>query len=181
MAPFTAADISNPARYLGDPGASSANPPADTTFAVNIPAGTTISLVVFYVNVSPAGSDAAYQLMLDQDAFCGPPVPIIVAGGFSLTTEGCSPGNRAIDPGETVTVGLTLKNNGVAATTNLVATLLSGGGVTSPSGPQNYGVIPSGGMTTRKLHFYCGQCSLVRRNNYRRAPVERQRKSASEC
>ena len=76
MAPFTAADISNPARYLGDPGASSANPPVDTTFAVNIPAGATISLVVFCVNVSPAGSDAAYQLILDQDAFCGPPAPV---------------------------------------------------------------------------------------------------------
>ena len=39
MAPFTAADILSAARYLGDPGASSGNPPADTTFAVNIPGG----------------------------------------------------------------------------------------------------------------------------------------------
>jgi hypothetical protein len=153
MSPFAAADIANSARYLSDAGTSSGNPPVDTTFAVNIPAGATVALVVFSTNVSPASQGAMYQLILDQDAFCGPPAPSIAANGSSIVTEGCSPANNTVDPGETVVVGLTLKNNGGAATTNLVATLLSSGGVTNPSAPQNYGVIASGGMTTRNFSF----------------------------
>ncbi|HEU0209070.1 MAG TPA: dockerin type I domain-containing protein [Candidatus Udaeobacter sp.] len=152
MAPFAAADISNSGRYLGDPGVSSGSPPVDTSFAVNVPAGATVSLVVYNVNTSPAGTGASYQIMLDQDAFCGTG-PVIVNGGSALVTEGCSPGNSVIDPGEAVTVGFTLKNNGVSATTNLVATLLSSGGVTNPGSAQNYGVIASGGMATRNFTF----------------------------
>src|SRR4030095_4104590 len=84
MAPFAPADISNAARYLADPSVSSGNPPVDVTFGVNIPANTSIALVVWNVNASPAGQGAAYQLILDQDAFCGPPAPIIGANGSSL-------------------------------------------------------------------------------------------------
>jgi len=62
-----------------------------------------------------------------------------------ITAESCSPGNNAIDPGETVTVNFGLSNVGTANTSNLVATLLATGGVASPSGPQNYGALAAGG------------------------------------
>ena len=155
QAPFAAADISNAARYLGDPGVSSANPPVDTTFSVNIPAGANVALVVFQsaVNTAPQGQGAIYQLILDQDIFCGPPAPNIVPNGSALIKEGCVPPNSAVDPGETVTVDLRLLNSGAAATTNLVASLAAGGGVTNPSGPQNYGAIAPGGTAIGTYTF----------------------------
>jgi hypothetical protein len=71
---------------------------------------------------------------------------VVVLDSTALLAEGCSPPNGAIDSGENVTVLFALKNTGASNTTNLVATLLSTGGVTSPSGPQTYGVLTSGGL-----------------------------------
>jgi subtilisin-like proprotein convertase family protein len=82
--------------------------------------------------------------------------PVIEAGPAILTTESCPPDNNAIDPGETVTVNLELHNIGTGATTNLVATLQSGGGVNSPSAPQSYGVLTPtgpGSSATRDFTF----------------------------
>lgn len=62
LAPFTAADISNASRYLGDPGSSSGNPPNVTTFAFTIPANTAVDLVVFNTITSPAGQGTQYTL-----------------------------------------------------------------------------------------------------------------------
>ena len=73
------------------------------------------------------------------------PVPNVVAAGATITAEGCGGGNGAIDPGETVTVNLSLANTGTGDTTNLIATLLLSGGVLAPSGPQSYGVLVAGG------------------------------------
>src|SRR6185503_10669535 len=80
-------------------------------------------------------------------------VPIIAAAGSTIVAESCSPANGAIDPGETVTVNFKLMNNGGGGTTSLVATLQATGGVTSPSGPQNYGSVPPGGMAERPFSF----------------------------
>ena len=64
------------------------------------------------------------------------------------------PTNGVIDPDETVTVELSLENVGSTDTTNLVATLQATGGVTSPSGPQNYGALVAGGSAvTRPFTF----------------------------
>jgi len=87
---------------------------------------------------------------------------VLNAGATAVTAESCNPANNAIDPGETVTVNFDLSNIGTANTTNLVATLQATGGVTSPSGPQNYGVVVSGGpAVTRPFTFTasttCGQ------------------------
>ncbi len=68
--------------------------------------------------------------------------PVINSAGSTITAESCSTNNGAVDPGETVTVSLCVQNNGTGPTSNAVGTLLSGGGVTSPSGPQNYGSVP---------------------------------------
>jgi hypothetical protein len=76
---------------------------------------------------------------------CLAPSAIIVSGGATLTAESCTPANGAVDPNETVTVSFCVQNTGGADTTNLVGTLQATGGVTSPSGPQNYGVVVAGG------------------------------------
>jgi len=69
----------------------------------------------------------------------------LIVDSTALLAEGCAPANNAIDPGETVTMQFALRNTGAVNTTNLVATLLSSGGVTSPSGPQSYGSLVGGG------------------------------------
>ncbi|MCM3873951.1 MAG: proprotein convertase P-domain-containing protein, partial [Pyrinomonadaceae bacterium] len=80
-------------------------------------------------------------------------VPIIAPAGSTITAESCVPADNALSPGETVTVSFGLKNSGAAPTTNLVATLQATGGVTSPSGPQNYGAIPPDNTTVVSRPF----------------------------
>jgi subtilisin-like proprotein convertase family protein len=75
------------------------------------------------------------------------PLRILVADGATITAESCGPANNHIDPDEIVTVNLALKNIGASNAVNLVATLLATGGVTSPSGPQTYGLVTAGGAT----------------------------------
>jgi hypothetical protein len=75
---------------------------------------------------------------------CAPTVSLVGAGS-TLVFENCTPVNGVIDPNELVTVSLCVQNTGTLNTTNLVGTLQATGGVTSPSGPQNYGVVVGGG------------------------------------
>jgi hypothetical protein len=78
--------------------------------------------------------------------FCLDGVPVIaIDGDATVVDESCLPANGVVDPGETVTVSFCLQNTGGADTTDLVATLLPGGGVLSPSGSQSYGVKTAGG------------------------------------
>jgi uncharacterized repeat protein (TIGR01451 family) len=103
-------------------------------------------------------------VMAEQALETLPPRPIIVAGGSALVNESCP--NDAIDPGETVTVALSLTNIGIGASSNVVATLLNTGGVTFPSAAQSYGVLPAHGGTATKLFTYiatgdCGGTNLV--------------------
>lgn len=89
----------------------------------------------------------------------GTKLPILRSGGAAVTAEGCAPGNGAIDPGEDVTVGFTVNNIGGGPTSNLVVTLLPTGGVTNPSGPQNYGVVEPGVPASRDFSFKAsGSC-----------------------
>jgi uncharacterized repeat protein (TIGR01451 family) len=68
------------------------------------------------------------------------PTVTIVAAGATLTNNCCPDGS--VHPGETVVVELALQNMGtVPTTTNFVATLQNGNGVTSSSGSQTYGVL----------------------------------------
>lgn len=80
-----------------------------------------------------------------------PDAPAFASAGALLINESCAPANSQIDPGERVTVSLNVANNSGASTTNLVATLLSTGGVIAPGGAQTYGAIPSAG--TKSLDF----------------------------
>ncbi|MFM2081751.1 MAG: hypothetical protein RL380_442, partial [Verrucomicrobiota bacterium] len=79
--------------------------------------------------------------------------PVINFSAATLTTESCTPTNSGIDPGETVTVTLALLNVGSVNTTNLIATLLATNGVTSPSGPANFGAVPVGGTNLQPFTF----------------------------
>jgi subtilisin-like proprotein convertase family protein len=82
------------------------------------------------------------------------PGPLPSLDGVRLAAEGCSPANGAVDPGETVTLDFTLSNAGTAPTTNLVATLLTLGGVTPLSPAQSYGILsPGGPPVTRSFTF----------------------------
>lgn len=100
------------------------------------------------------------------------PSKLIVGAGIALEAESCLPANRAIDPGETVTVSLSLGNNGVNATRSLTATLLSGGNVipvgktgasASPEAVQSYGAIaPGGPFVSRQFSFIAvGACGSI--------------------
>ncbi|MFY9556892.1 MAG: HYR domain-containing protein, partial [Blastocatellia bacterium] len=74
-----------------------------------------------------------------------PTAAVIVSAGATIVSESCTPANGAIDPNEIVTISFCIQNVGDANTTNLVGTLQATGGVTVPSGPQNYGVVVAGG------------------------------------
>ena len=91
------------------------------------------------------GTVGCVQLEITRRRFvcCGVPgtADIDAAPPATITAESCTPPNNAIDPEETVTVELPLRNNGDGSTTNLVATLQAGGGITPQSGPQTYGVL----------------------------------------
>lgn len=76
------------------------------------------------------------------------PTPVIHGAGYALTNESCASANGVLDPNETVTVNFSLQNIGLANTTNVIATLLATGGVTSPSGPQSYGALNTNGAIT---------------------------------
>jgi uncharacterized repeat protein (TIGR01451 family) len=74
------------------------------------------------------------------------PAPIIAAAGARLISESFSPPNGAIDPGEQVTLALSLQNVGSLNTANLVASLQASGGVTPVGNPlQTYGALQHGG------------------------------------
>ena len=77
-----------------------------------------------------------------------------------VVAESVAPANNAPDPDETVTMSFPLKNVGTGLTTNLVATLLPGGGVNAPSGPQSYGALsPIGPAAARDFSFVAsGNC-----------------------
>jgi hypothetical protein len=86
--------------------------------------------------------------------------PAVIGTSSSLTAESCSPTNGLPDPGETVTYSFNLGNIGTTDTANLVATLLPGNGVASPSAPQTYGALVAGGATASRSFSFTvvGSC-----------------------
>lgn len=88
--------------------------------------------------------------------------PLIIAAGSALVSEGCTPTNGVIDPGESVTVSFSLQNFGASNAFALVATLLATNGVSSSS-TQSYGLIAAGGAAvTRNFSFVAtGACGSV--------------------
>jgi subtilisin-like proprotein convertase family protein len=110
------------------------------------------------------GTVGCVQLQINQQLFycVGVAGTAIVqaAPPAVVTAESAAPPNLAPDPDETVTMSFPLRNVGTALTSNLVATLLPGGGVNAPSGPQSYGIVsPVGGDVAREFTFVAsGNC-----------------------
>ena len=135
--------------------------------SVFLPAGVSGSFTVRILASNIAGDgvpnfggalDQDFALVVSNAALNAQPV--VAPAGSAITAENCSTNNNAVDPGETVTVDLSLQNVGTADTTNLVATLQTTGGVGSPSAAQNYGAMVAGGATvTRSFTFTAsGSC-----------------------
>jgi uncharacterized delta-60 repeat protein/uncharacterized repeat protein (TIGR01451 family) len=75
----------------------------------------------------------------------------IVAAGTALVSESFHPTNGLIDPGETITVLLGLRDVSGGNTTNLVATLQTNSGVTPGAlNSQNYGALIQGGYVVSR-------------------------------
>jgi hypothetical protein len=135
----------NPALYAIGQGAGYRSAFHDITTGNNFPnAGATRFVAVPGYDLctgwgTPTGSNLINALV--SPAF----LPVITGAGSALEAETCQPTNGAINPGELVTVGFALLNNGLASTTNLIATLLATNGVISPGAPQSYGVLSAGG------------------------------------
>jgi subtilisin-like proprotein convertase family protein len=143
--------------------------PRDNLESVFIPAGVSGSFVIKVKATNIAGDgvpgngsplDQDYALIVYNGTEAA--LPVISSGTATLTAESCSPANSAPDPGETVTMDLQLSNVGTANTGNLVATLQATGGVTAPSGPQNYGALVANGAPVSKPFTFtvgtnCGQ------------------------
>jgi hypothetical protein len=73
--------------------------------------------------------------------------------GVALAAESCPQANGTVDPGERVTLNLTLMNNGNAATSDVVGTLQSSPQVIAPSGPQSFGAMAAAGTASGAFSF----------------------------
>ena len=79
---------------------------------------------------------------------------LVVPAGSILTSESIAPPNGIIDSNETVSLLFAFRASGGTNVSNLSATLLATNGITSPSGPQNYGTLTvSGPLAYRPFSF----------------------------
>ena len=130
------------------------------SFTTQLPAGTFTVSAAATNFVSGSTSATITNGNTTVVNLCITPTPVLVTGGSALVAESCSPETHAIDPNETVTVDLSLKNIGTANTTNLIATLQPTGGVTAPGPAQSYGAISVGGpAVTRSFTFTANSIS----------------------
>jgi len=90
---------------------------------------------------------------LSTGLIIGASSPILVADAAALSDENCPSANSIIDPGETVTFSFTLKNNGSATASNVVATMIAYGGIIGVNSSQTYGAIGAGGSEARAFTF----------------------------
>ncbi len=111
--------------------------------------------IILTANVSAAEGDPdSGNNSASRTAVSAAPFVFITPAGSRLTAESQSPANGTIDLGETVSVELSLRNAGNVNTTNLIATLLAGSGVTSPSGAQSYGSVAAGGTSVARTFSF---------------------------
>jgi hypothetical protein len=81
------------------------------------------------------------------------PIAVIEGSPIDILSESCGL-NHAVEPGETVTANIGLRNSGTAAATDVTATLQQTGGIVEASSAQNYGLLSSNGaVVTRPFTF----------------------------
>ncbi|HEV8254485.1 MAG TPA: proprotein convertase P-domain-containing protein, partial [Vicinamibacteria bacterium] len=123
----------------------------------------------YSMTASKAGYDAASTGGVVVSAggtttqnFALTPIPILMgAGAAAVSAESCTPNSGSIDPGETVSVELSVKNTGAADTVNLLGTLLPTGGVTSPGPSQAYGIVAAGGPAVARTFTFTADPALT--------------------
>ncbi len=145
--------VSNTA-LIWDVGALGSGAKATLTFVVrttvNGKLSTTATVIAAQADANPVNNSASATTVVTE------PFISIAAASATLTAESFSPPNGAIDPGETVTVILRLRNAGNLSTRNLVGTLVTNTAVlpVPPNNPQTYGVLaPSGFPVGRSFSF----------------------------
>jgi hypothetical protein len=79
--------------------------------------------------------------------------PSIEVESATIVSE-TAPANKAVDPGEAVTLSFALRNVGTAWATNLVVTLLASEDVSTPSEPQLYGSLEPGGVSVERAFSF---------------------------
>jgi M6 family metalloprotease-like protein len=101
--------------------------------------------------LTPSGTNMTFSLETFR--------PDISIESASLSSEGVLPTNGVVDPGEWITLNVGLTNIG-RLTTNLLVTLLPGGGISNSFGPVSYGaLIPFGPQAFQPFALLAtGQC-----------------------
>lgn len=123
--------------------------PAGTTFAITI---TAAALNGDGIRGNADSTDQHFGLVAYN--FNETPTAVVQSNGTAYVGESRVPANGVPDPGETVTVSLSVRNVGSASTSNLTATLLATGGVLSPSTPVNYATLaPSASSPPQNFSF----------------------------
>jgi hypothetical protein len=106
------------------------------------------------IGLPPSGPGPTFNLI----AFLTP-VAVVVNAGAEISAESCAV-NASIEPGETVSMNIALRNTGSVNAINLTATLLSTGGVLNPSGAQNYGALTPNGMAASRPFTFTANPNL---------------------
>ena len=87
------------------------------------------------------------------------PRAVLSRNGLTFTSESCAMDN-AVEPSETVTLNISLRNTGAKNTTNLIATLLATGGIINPSAAQNYGALTVNGASVARPFTFTASPNL---------------------
>lgn len=81
--------------------------------------------------------------------------PNVIVAGYSIASESCGGGNGAVDPGETVSIAISLRNIGDAVYGGpVIASLLSGDGITTTTQLLNYGDLVPGGTAHSQVFTF---------------------------